>query len=263
LPYHYSDLHTLPRLLDRLATMEDALIGRADRIITPSPVTREHLLDRGADPGRITLVPNSPSVVPTARSLQPRDARIRLCYIGTLTSWQGLYDAIKVMARLAHHPIHLTVATAARRSDRKALARFARKRGLSEQIAIVDPVPPSQLLTFLQQHDLGLAPLTPCARNLVQGCMPIKVLDYMAAGLPVLAPDMPAVQHIVGDNYPLYRRYSRGHMTDHLERLVTDPGLRETLSRQGLQRARHFGPQRQRDALLGVYRDLASTSSST
>ena len=33
----------------------------------------------------------------------------------------------------------------------------------------------------------------------MQGCMPIKILDFMAASLPVLAPNIPVVESILSE----------------------------------------------------------------
>lgn len=259
LPYHHAALHTRPTLVDRLRLHEDALIGRADLLVTPSAVTRAYLIDRGADPARVHLVPNRPTLeisTPPARA----DGPTRLVYIGTLTAWQGLWDLIKILPRLSD-PVELTVATAARKLQRKALQRFARKAGVA--LTIIDAVPPEALGPLLQAHDIAVAPLTPCARNLVQGCMPIKLLDYMAAGLPILVPDMPVVRDVLGPEYPLYRRYSRSQMRLTLQRLIDDAQMRSDLVAIGHQRVTQFDPTVQRDALRAVYRRLTSANSAS
>ncbi|MFB9839992.1 glycosyltransferase, partial [Actinoallomurus acaciae] len=44
-----------------------------------------------------------------------------------------------------------------------------------------------------------VAPLTGCARNVDQGCAPLKILESMAAGTPVVASGLPAVREIMAD----------------------------------------------------------------
>lgn len=257
LPYHYEALHTQPAVIAQLRHLEDALIDRADVLITPSAVTRGYLLDRGADAKTIALVPNRPSFAPLDAPIPRRPGPLRLCYIGTLTAWQGLPDLFRAL-RPIERPFTLTIATAARKRERKLIERLARKAGVMTEI--VDAVPAQALGAFLQQHDIGLAPLTPCARNLMQGCMPIKLLDYMAAGLPILAPNMPVVTDVLGANYPTYRRYSRRAATAMLDRLLSDAQWRKTLSAQGLQRVRRFSAAVQADALRAAYAPIVSAN---
>ena len=49
-PYHYPGLTAQPGVRTRLRNQELALLDRADRIVTPSPVTARYLSDLGADP---------------------------------------------------------------------------------------------------------------------------------------------------------------------------------------------------------------------
>ena len=53
---------------------------------------------------------------------------------------------------------------------------------------------------WLQGASLSLAPLTECERNLVQGCCPIKIVESMAAGVPVIASNMPVTQELIEHN---------------------------------------------------------------
>ncbi|MGX2953608.1 glycosyltransferase [Shewanella sp. JL219SE-S6] len=42
-----------------------------------------------------------------------------------------------------------------------------------------------------------MAPLTPCRRNMLQGCCPLKVLESMACGTAVIASDLPVIRELV------------------------------------------------------------------
>ena len=46
---------------------------------------------------------------------------------------------------------------------------------------------------------LSLAPLKDCTRNVVQGCAPLKILESMAAGVPVVASDLPVTRELITD----------------------------------------------------------------
>jgi glycosyltransferase involved in cell wall biosynthesis len=125
---------------------------------------------------------------------------------------------------------------------------------MADRMSILDPLPPEQLGAFLATQDIALAPLIPCERNLVQGCMPIKILDYAVAGLPVLAPDMPVVRDVLGPEYRLYRRWGRSGMAELLDELMRSPALRQELSGMGRAHVQaQFSHARQQAALHGAY----------
>jgi glycosyltransferase involved in cell wall biosynthesis len=56
-----------------------------------------------------------------------------------------------------------------------------------------------EVAAWLHHAECSVAPLTDCPRNVEQGCCPLKVLESMAAGTPVVASDLPVVRELVTD----------------------------------------------------------------
>jgi glycosyltransferase involved in cell wall biosynthesis len=256
--YHFPDTLHLPSIRSKLRALEMCLLDRSDLVLTPSSVTARYLEDLGVPAARIAVVPNAPSIVePTpatdsAPTAAPSDV-LQLCYIGTLAPWQGLPELISILPRMTV-PFHLTVLTSATGWRARWLTRLARKRDLADRITLREPMSPAELGPFLATQDIALAPLIPCERNLVQGCMPIKLLDYALAGVPVLAPDMPVVRDVLGPQYRLYRRWGRSGMAELLDTLMRTPALRQELAEVGRAYVRaSFSHARQAEALHAAY----------
>ena len=78
-------------------------------------------------------------------------------------------------------------------------------RKLAEKLEIADRVrwhfalPEDELAPWREHALLSLAPLRDCSRNAVQGCAPLKILESMASGTPVVASDLPAVRELIAD----------------------------------------------------------------
>lgn len=254
--HHFPAVASRPRVRQRLRWMELALLDRAALVTTPSAVTRDYLADLGVDPARVHLVPNEPSI-PIAESpaIHDRDP-ITLAYIGTLAGWQGLDGLLDVLVDLPAR-VRLRLRTGQRGARLSALRKRARKLGLSERVTFEPALTRAALADFLRSADIGVAPLVPCERNLVQGCMPIKLLDYMAAGLPLVAPEMPVTRAIVGPDYPLYARWKKRALLAQLRDLVDRVEHRRELARRGLARVSEaFAPGVARAALLEAYDTL-------
>ena len=65
-------------------------------------------------------------------------------------------------------------------------------------------------------------------------------LEAMACGTPVLCSDAPALPEVVGDAALTLPPTEVAAWTETLHRVLRDEGLRESLRRKGLERARQF-----------------------
>jgi glycosyltransferase involved in cell wall biosynthesis len=228
---------------------------------------------------RVVVVPNAPSFAPRDLAVAPHrtdttletahaapsveethetDAPLRLAYVGTLARWQGIHAFVRAMPKLRHAAV-LTVVTPASGREVAALLETAAESGVADRLRVLPPLDHAPLGDFLATQHVGLAPLAASARNLVQGAMPIKILDYLAAGLPVLAPAMPVTEAVLGADYPRYDRTSSASMAALCDAMAADPGWRARLAAQGHARAVSlFSREAQAEALLAAYRRIAS-----
>ena len=86
------------------------------------------------------------------------------------------------------------------------------------------------------------------------------LLDAFAAGLPVVASDIPGVQDIVrdGETGLLVPAADAGALAGALLRLHDDSTLRERLARAGLEAAADYTPARMADRYLSLYRECVA-----
>ena len=187
--------------LARIREAEDRCLAEADVLLTPSRVLADHLVARGASPDRVHVVPNG-AEVPTAPPPRPADAPPGryLVYVGALQPWQGVDVLLRAMARLADlDDLTLVICSAWPPRRTKELRRLARRLELDGRVQWEHQVRHREVSGWLAHAEVSVAPLAPTARNLVQGCCPLKILESMAVGTPVIASDLPAVRHLVTD----------------------------------------------------------------
>ncbi|MCC7118211.1 MAG: glycosyltransferase family 4 protein [Anaerolineales bacterium] len=220
LKYHYPGLDS--ELLLKIKEQELATLHLSDAIICPSNVTRDYIASLGVDRKRVTVIPNgvspsdfSPSPLPTRENRTPV-----LLYIGTLADWQGLEVVIRALPKvLEQRPVQLWIVGRGRSRQRKALAKQVRKLGLEAGVSVRAAVPHHEIPALIAQADLCVAPLGLNDRNVTQGACPIKILEYMAAGRPLLAPNLPIVRELVRED---------------VDALLFSPNDAEDLARQAL-----------------------------
>jgi glycosyltransferase involved in cell wall biosynthesis len=262
--YHYPALDNAP-VLDKIKEQELATLHLADAVICPSRVTQEYIASFNVPRHKITVIPNGidPDLFQPRSCLTPEIADLpTLLYLGTLADWQGLATLVAAVPHvLTDFPFRLRIVGRGRGRHRKVLARYIRKLGLDEHISIEPAVPHQAVPGLIRQASLGIAPLGFNDRNVTQGCCPIKLLEYMACGLPVVASNLPVVRELARPDVEalLFTPDDALDLARAIRAVLADPVLAGRLAACAADRAhREFTWQRAQQRLLAVYRSLLS-----
>ena len=257
LPYAYKML--APSTLAKFEEMEKYCMHEADCVITPSRVIRERILAYGLPESKIQVIPNGADLpCPTAR---PAEAPARyLIYFGALQAWQGIDVLLRAFARLADMPDLQLVICASNYSNRaKTYARLAENLEINERVCWHFNLSEEELAPWRAHALLSVAPLTECSRNVEQGCAPLKILESLAAGVPVVASDLPSVREIMadGEHGRLVHPDRPGELARVIRVLLQYPEqLREMGRRARHKMERDFTWSQATKRLAGLYRSL-------
>ena len=199
----YSEQLFAPALRQRWKALEAAYINRCDRIITVNPSIAGELQQRYALTG-VGIVQNAERTnAPVVRSRYwhetfglPGNALI-LLFQGGLTEDRNLDQMVLAMSDLQVPDLHLVLL--GNGSARAGLARLIRNHALARRVHLHPAVPQAQLLTCTAAADAGIIPYQPICLNHLY-CTPNKLFEFIAAGVPVLASDLPELRRIVIGN---------------------------------------------------------------
>jgi glycosyltransferase involved in cell wall biosynthesis len=270
LKYRYPNVADDSELLAKLLHQEDTCLAAADAIITVSAVNAEHLMRRGVAKNRITVIRNGVDLDLFAAPGAPAEtgpatssgSPMQILYSGTMSAWQGVSHAIEAVALFRRdHPAKLTLVGPVRPRQRKELNQQIWNHGITDSVEILNPVSKSDLAALHHGANVILAPLTRNDRNLEQGCCPLKVLEAMASGTPLIASDIPVVRELASNDVHaiLVKPGSSKPIKDGMLKLLNEPGLGQRLSSAARRRAeQEFSWQRAQAQLLNVYETLLS-----
>ncbi|MEZ5544937.1 MAG: glycosyltransferase [Lysobacteraceae bacterium] len=253
-----------PRVLEKIHAHERFCLEACDRIVTPSRITARMLEVSGVPAGKISVVPNGarPCDVKPAR---PADApQNYLIYIGALQRWQGVDTLLRAFARLADLPeLHLVICASAENRDAHRLQALAERLDIdASRLHWRYALEEGELAAWLGHARISLAPLSDCARNTVQGCAPLKILETMAAGVPLIASDLPVVRELVEDGVEgrLVPPDRPAELARAIRILLAYPELADELGRNGALRIeRESSWKHSLTALQNAYEELAAT----
>ncbi len=169
----------IDRSLPRLADHSTAVTKRI----------RQHLIDEaGLSPSAVTTVGNGVDLLDSAtglaseadrRDTRSGDAGRTLVFAGNLASYQGIALLLEAFARVARRrsDVRLSIVTGDSFSSYEPLAA---RLGVLDRVDVVDAELP-ELFQLLASADIAANP-----RPVAPG-VPVKVLNYMVSGLPVVS----------------------------------------------------------------------------
>jgi glycosyltransferase involved in cell wall biosynthesis len=229
LKYRYPSVEDDWELKRKVEAQERACFDAADIVVTPSEVTRQYLISaRRISADKVRMIPNGVDIEmfrPAEFHKPAARAGLRLLYFGTLSAWQGVELGVRALAQVRGlAPAVFTVIGAGSGPERGALLALAARLGVGSDVTVLPAIPQAALMEHLLASDAVLAPLTLNDRNLVQGCCPLKILESMAAGVPVIASDLPVVRELGSDgiHFLLVRPGSADQIAQAVLRLAGD-----------------------------------------
>lgn len=106
-------------------------------------------------------------------------------YVGIMHQARNLGILIEAFARVRHENNKVKLLMVGDGSDRKNLEELASRLGIREHVIFTGQVSQSEIPEFIASADAGLSPVPPLSFFKVSS--PIKTLEYMAMGKPVVA----------------------------------------------------------------------------
>ena len=190
-----------------------------------------------------------------------RENRIpTLLYIGTLADWQGLEVVVKALPKiLEQRVVRLRIVGRGRSRQRKMLTKHIRKLGVEESVLVSPAMPHHEIPGLIAESDLCIAPLGFNDRNVTQGACPIKVLEYMAGGRPLLASNLPIVRELVREDVDglLFSPDDSDDLAQKVLMLLNDLELSKRLAESASERAlTQFTWHESQKKLVKVYQKL-------
>lgn len=248
-------------LVDVAEQAERKAFAGADQLVAVSEGVRAYLLRCGAPADRIVVLPNGvnlaafhPAVDGSGiRRRYGLEGRVVVGFAGSLKPWHGVELLLRAFA-----DVHFTLAQhAVRHGDqsaeapelhllvigdgpqRESLVRLAHELNVGARVTFTGIVPHEDVPAHLAALDIAVAPYLASDGFYFS---PLKVIEYLAMGRPVVAPLLGQIPSLLQDGSDswglLYRPDDRHELGRALLRLVRDERLRRTLGARGAERAR-------------------------
>jgi len=234
------------KLSDRYArtrALETHCMTEANLVVTLGEAMREEIVQRGVPADNVIIVPNGVSeeflrplpngaALRASLGIQPDEHVVGL--VSSLVAHEGIGTLLEAVKILNDRGVKTKALIVGDGPERTALQRQAAELGLDA--IFTGRVPSGSVRDYHAVLDVFVVPRTP--DRVCQLVTPLKPVEAMASGLPVVVSDVRALAEIVHDRETglLSPPLDAGGLAARLQRLLARPDLRAKLGAN----ARHW-----------------------
>jgi glycosyltransferase involved in cell wall biosynthesis len=230
------DLKLSDRYL-RTRALETHCMESADLVVTLGEAMRDEILERGVDPDKVIIVPNGVSEeflqplpddqgkLRASLGIKPGQHAVGL--VSSLVAHEGIGTLLEAVKILNDRGVRTRALIVGDGPERPALQRQAAALGIDA--IFPGRVPMSQVRAYHAVLDVFVVPRTP--DRVCQLVTPLKPIEAMASGLPVVVSGVKALSEIVNDKVTglVSAPLDPAALADALSELLDSPDLRAEL----------------------------------
>ncbi|MDX1531682.1 MAG: glycosyltransferase family 4 protein, partial [Rhodothermales bacterium] len=214
----------------RVRRLERAAVEGADGLVCLTRGVQVALADLFDVTAPVLILPSG-TALPDAPPLPLAARDLDVFYAGKLRRRKGVFDLVAAMRHLPGRRLHVAGGTPV---EVEALRRHAAAHGVGERVELLGRVAPAAVGALYRRARVGVCPL-PTGESAISErfTSPLKVLEMMAHGVPVVATDVPAIRELLdpGRTALLVEPDRPERLAAGIRTLLEDAGLSARLTR--------------------------------
>ena len=248
------------RKLRRLAAREEAVWHGADGYVTITTALAEELTRRFGQRRRLRVIPDGVRLEAGAfaSASADRDPVPTVAYAGHLYPWKGVDVLLEALARLPGVR-GLIVGGHEQEPDLGRLRTLADRLGIADRVTFTGIVPPPRVPEWLARATVLALPNTASAIS-TRFTSPLKLFEYMAAGRPIVASDLPSLREVLAHEQTalLVAPGDPAALAGAVRRLVDDPALGSRLAAAARGKVEHYSWARRAERIEALLDDVTA-----
>ena len=175
----------------------------------------------------------------------PQKKRYDAVFLGRMHQQKGVFELPEVWARVVANMPSARLAVIGEGPHRARTQRFFEEKGLAENVVFFGGIPEKQKNTLLAASKIGIS------LSYEEG-WGLSVTEYLAAGLPVVAYDLPVFRSIFPQQLDLVKPGDTAAVAGRLISLLQTPDRQREIGEQGRQFVRQFNYRQAADKELAL-----------
>lgn len=194
-------------ILGYLLRLEECVCcALAKKIICVNHIQRDALIKRGIPESKIIISMNVPDPKRLNNNLTSGNSGsknyFKMAYFGTVTKRLGIDLAIRAVAKLNGRISGIEFHIFGEGDDIQEFNKLSNDLGIQQIVHYNKFLPFEDLIKFLENMDLVVVPNRKNAATELM--LPVKLLDSVALGIPVIVPRLKAIEYYFSDDMVFY-----------------------------------------------------------
>ncbi len=182
---------------------EDFVLKRSDAILSVSALLKQYAVSAGADPGRVHVSPNGVNLQAFQKNTDTKKTRATwglgtgpvIGFVGGLRPWHGVGALPALLERLRPKHPDMQLVIAGEGPLRPALQRAFDALGCADSVCFTGAISHKKIAALVPCFDIALAPYEKLEHDFYFS--PLKLFEYMACGVTVVAADAGQIGEII------------------------------------------------------------------
>ena len=184
------------------------VFSHADAMVAVSPGVKDYLETFSGTKGRVHVIANGVDLARFASAANQNAAKFQqqdnvtstpvLGFLGTLKPWHGVSGLVQAWALLRKEGYNVNLLIVGDGPQHATLSEEIAQQGLSDFVHFTGSVAPEKVPEWLARMDIATAPY-PNQDGFYFS--PLKIYEYMAAGLPIIATKVGHLSSIIENGY--------------------------------------------------------------
>lgn len=242
-------LTTTKRRMEKIRNIEREVYSKSTCLICISDVLNRYLIDNMKIVNKIFSIPDA--VRSEWFDITPQH-REYIIYCGSLYDWKGVDTLIKAMQYLNEEKL-LIVGYGDNINKLKILSEHL---GVSDRIIFAGIVPHHRVPEHLAKAKLAVLPNKNEKTSLFTS--PLKLFEYMAAGLPIVASDLPVFREILTqeENALFFESDNPLSLANAIKKFLISKELTERVSKNNKKLAENYTYKKRAEKIYAICNEL-------
>lgn len=246
-----------PRKLARLASREARVWHGADGYVTITIGLAQEMTTRLGRRRHLAAIPDGVRLTPAVVEVEAAADPV-VAYAGHLYAWKGVDVLLEAIA-LVPEARGLIVGGHAAEPDLARTKAVADRLLIADRVTFTGLVEPARVPELLRRAAVLVLPNQASAIS-TRYTSPLKLFEYMAAGRPIVASDLPSIREVLHDGADalLVPAGDAGALATAIRRLLADRELARRLAKAALDAVPQYGWNRRAERLEALFNAVIS-----